>query len=382
MDEKEYEQKRRFAGEKIASMKRRMVGHDYHHERFYMITFAVEGRLPVLGRLEYARGDTAEDIKNVGVTLSSLGEAVCKEWLRISTIYPQVAVIAVQVMPDHLHGILYVREHTSFHLGQVIKGFKLGCNRKLRRLLAEEAAMESLQTREGGRDQRLMLPVSEEGRSRYPLMLPGEGGMSQYPLLRFASILSKPIDKAVLWENGYNDKILHRYSNLETWKAYLKDNPRRMAIRKLHPEFFRVRFGIKIGPNTFSAIGNRFLLTYPEKAQVQLSRSLTEEEIAKQVDRFLDMARSGTVLVSPAISKGEQAVMRAALDAGLPLIFLTPWGFNTFSKPGHRYYDACCAGRFLILAPWPHHNERIPLTRGMCLELNKMTAEVCRLENC
>ena len=93
---------------------------------------------------------------------------------------------------------------------------------------------------------------------------------------------------------------------------------------------------------------------------------------------MLAKARSGTVLVSPAISKGEQAVMRAVLDAHLPLIFLTPWGFNAFSRPGHQYYEACAEGRFLILAPWEHQNQRLPLTRDMCLQLNAMTAAICR----
>jgi hypothetical protein len=135
--------KRLFAGEKKPSMKRRKEGHDYHGERFYMITLAVEGRKPVLGRIE---GNTEEG--NVRMVLSPLGEAVRKEWMRTSTVYPQVAVIGVQVMPDHIHGILYFREQTQYHLGQVIKGFKLGCNRALREMIV---AMRSQPTREGER---------------------------------------------------------------------------------------------------------------------------------------------------------------------------------------------------------------------------------------
>lgn len=69
--------------------------------------------------------------------------------------------------------------------------------------------------------------------------------------------------------------------------------------------------------------------------------------------------------------------MRAMLEARLPLIFLTPWGFNTFSRPGHQYYEACAEGRFLILAPWEHQNQRIPLTRDMCMQLNDMAAVIC-----
>lgn len=32
-------------------MKRRKDGHDYHGERFYMITMAVQGRHPILGHI-------------------------------------------------------------------------------------------------------------------------------------------------------------------------------------------------------------------------------------------------------------------------------------------------------------------------------------------
>lgn len=44
--------------------------------------------------------------------------------------------------------------------------------------------------------------------------------------------------------------------------------------------------------------------------------------------------------------------------------------------PGHQYFDACANGRLLLLAPWPHQNERIPLTRAMCLALNKMAENI------
>ena len=92
------------------------------------------------------------------------------------------------------------------------------------------------------------------------------------------------------------------------------------------------------------------------------------------------LAREGVVLVSPDISDGEKAVMDAALKAQLPLIFLSPRGFNEYSRPGHRYYEACAEGRFLILAPWPHNNRETPLTRQMCLELNAMAKEICEEE--
>jgi hypothetical protein len=82
------------------------------------------------------------------------------------------------------------------------------------------------------------------------------------------------------------------------------------------------------------------------------------------------------VLVSPSISDGEKAVMDAALQEHKPLIFLTSDGFNEYSRPGNRYYEACAAGLFLMLAPWPHNNRETRLTRAMCLELNAMAKEI------
>ncbi|MBP3287041.1 MAG: hypothetical protein J6M15_08900 [Prevotella sp.] len=44
-------------------------------------------------------------------------------------LYPQTKILGLQIMPDHLHGILFVKEQLNCHLGQVIKGFKTSCNK-------------------------------------------------------------------------------------------------------------------------------------------------------------------------------------------------------------------------------------------------------------
>ena len=304
MNKEEYEKHKPFAGEKKPSMLRRRVGHDYESRRMYLITMTVEGRRPLLGRLA-GRSDAPEGSADwPHVELSELGEKVRERWYATEQIYPEIKVVALQIMPDHLHGILFVRERMAQHL--------------------------------------------EDDRTH-----------------------------GYLWSRGYNDHILSGDGELQRWLNYLRTNPLRLAIKREHLDLFRVRFGLTIAGQTYAAIGNQFLLSAPQKLQVQCSRRLTDAEIQEKVAFFLAEARKGAVLVSPAISKGEQAIMRAALDARLPLIFLTPWGFNAFSKPGHQYFDACAEGRFLILAPWEHQNQRIPLTRDMCLTLNGMTKSIC-----
>ena len=341
MDWEAFEKHKPFAGDKKPSMLRRRVGHDYASRRIYLITMTVEGRHPILGRLVGDANAPEGSSDAPRVELSPLGCAVKACWESISAYHPEVKVLATMIMPDHLHGILFVEQQMEQHLGMVIKGFKVGCNKAYRQLFSPS----------------MLQHCCSKGDTRGSTNDRSHG---------------------YLWSRNYNDHILEGAGELERWFVYLRNNPRRLAVKRAHPEYFRVRFGVTVGSRRYAAIGNRFLLDYPDKLQVQCSRSLTEQEIQTVVERMMEKAKKGTILVSPAISKGEQAVMHAVLEAQLPQIFLTPWGFNEYSKPGSQYYDACSDGRFLILAPWKHQNQQLPLTREMCLQLNGMCEEICR----
>lgn len=331
MNEEQIEMRKRFAGEKIPSMQRRSDQHDYTSKCFYLVTLTVEGRRPLLGEL------TGQVDTEAGVALSDLGRAVSEAWSAISSHYPQVAVIAQQVMPDHFHGILFFRENTDgLHLGHVIRGFKAATNRAYRELFPSSCAATLSQS-------------TIEGRK-------GPG---------------------LLWSKGYNDRILYNYYQLDRWKAYLRDNPRRLLVKHQHPEFFRVQRNLEYSGLSFSAIGNRFLLDHPVKLQVQCSRRITPEALEQQKSLLLSAAAQGAVLVSPAISPGEKAIMRAAFDAGYPLIILQENGFTDLAKPGGARFDACARGQLLLLAPWEHHNERLVIRRDQCLMLNEMARRIC-----
>ena len=335
--------RKRYAGEKIPSMQRRSDQHDYTSKCFYLVTLTVEGRRPLLGEL------TGQVDTEAGVALSDLGRAVSEAWSAISSHYPQVAVIAQQVMPDHFHGILFFRENTDgLHLGHVIRGFKAATNRAYRELFPSScAAINSV-----------------------PRPFSCAATLSQ-------STIEGRKGPGLLWSKGYNDRILYNYYQLDRWKAYLRDNPRRLLVKHQHPEFFRVQRNLEYSGLSFSAIGNRFLLDHPVKLQVQCSRRLTLEALEQKKADLLSAAAQGAVLVSPAISPGEKAIMRAAFDAGYPLIILQENGFTDLAKPGGARFDACARGQLLLLAPWEHHNERLVIRRDQCLMLNDMARRIC-----
>ena len=148
-------------------------------------------------------------------------------------------------------------------------------------------------------------------------------------------------------------------------------------MKRENPDLFRVQRDLMVAGQQFSAIGNRFLLDRPLLLQVQCSRRLTEEQIQEKKEQLLALARRGAVLVSPSISPGEKAIMRAAFNDGLPLIILQENGFTDLAKPGGQRMEACQRGQLLLLAPWEHHNEQFTIRRSQCLQLNDLAKMIC-----
>lgn len=354
MKKEVYEAQKAFAGEKKASMLRRCVGHDYRKRQIYMITMVTEGRLPLLGRVTGRSEAPAGSKDEPHVVLTELGRRVEREWYACEAHHPEIKVVALQMMPDHLHGVLFVTELMEKPLGMALRGFKQSCNQHYRELVLgrPSIALSTQQTE----------PQQTEPQQTKPQQRNRKGEDRTHGLL---------------FARGYNDKLLLREGQLECWLNYLADNPRRLLMKREHPEFFRVQRNIVVAGQTFSAIGNQFLLTRPLRMQVQCSRRLTKEEIKQKVEECLAAAAQGAVLVSPSVSPGEKAVMRAAFEAGFPVVILLENGFTELAKPGGKRMEACARGQLLLLAPWEHHNERRVISREQCLSLNEMARRVC-----
>lgn len=320
MNQEQFRNKKQWAGDAVPSMKRRRVGHDYHGRCIYMLTLVVEGRRQLLGHV------SCDGENDVAMIPSELGAAILKELGEISRHYPAIKVLSHQLMPDHLHFIVFVREPIPRHLSHVVSSFKVGCNRIYRRFRQQGVIADAL---------------------------------------------------PVLWEQGYNDKILEGKDYLSRMMKYIDDNPRRLALKQQHPDYFTVQSNVLAGGYTFAALGNVFLLKAPRLVQVQCTRRLTTQQINDTCRNFLNQAQNGAVLVSPAISPGEKAVMRAAFEEGFPIIILQENGFAPLAKPGGKRFDACAQGKLLLLAPWEHHNTRTAIRRQQCHALNDMAQAIC-----
>ena len=351
------------------SMTRRMEEHDYLSRSIYMITMTVADRKPLLGRVRW----TADDGSDAYVEATQLGAEVERCWYEISTHYPEVKVLAFQLMPDHVHGLLFVTREMETHIGKVLKGFKIGCSRAWWGL--NTLNYNSTHNTKGGATHNTKGEATHNTKVGATHNTKGEATHNTKGEATHEATLRTP-----LFSSGYQDSVLTGKGQLEHMFRYIEDNPRRLAVKRLKPDLFRVVSNLSVGGMNFSAIGNHWLLDRPQRMQVRCHSNTTPENlrlIERQKEYFLNRGRKGGVIVSPCISAGEKEVARAALNAGVPLVVILENGFPPMYKPPGKYFEACAKGMLLMLSPWPYHTERKKITRIQCLALNDMAYSLC-----
>ena len=342
------------SAEQSKKMLQRCWGWDYKSPCIYQITIALADRRSMaLGRLVIDSDGSGDPIQvEAHVELTAAGRAVEAEWRRMGEFTPAIRPLEIQIMPDHIHGILRVTERLARPLGQILAGFKTG---------SSKAAT-------------------------------GKPGF---------------------WSEGFQDTILFHEGQLDSMFTYLRDNPRRLAVKRLYRKFFTVKRDLKIGLTPaqqnnsgglalhFQAIGNEALLKSPMIFQVQCSRAylaykrvakpggglkiardeagrpiveLKTPEFGEKLKMLLSMAEKGAVLISPCISDGEREIARRAMEANAKLITLSNKGFSPLFKPSGRAFDSASEGRLLMLAPagWPYCPGEKKMTRFEACALNRI----------
>ncbi len=106
----------------------------------------------------------------------------------------------------------------------------------------------------------------------------------------------------------------------------------------------------------FTSLGNHFLLDWPDRQLVEMSRNATDEQVQHRLKSVMAAAQNGSITYTASISKGEQFTARTLREQGFPLVVLLNEGFpeegsphERFYKPGGVYFEACSQGKLLLL---------------------------------
>lgn len=331
-----------------------------------MLTLVVRDRQPLLCTIE-------EDESGVRAVVTETGRAVLEETEHITEIYPQIRILCRQIMPDHLHLLLFVEEALPVHLTSVVSGFKLGCNRGYWNSLAKLANTEH--RREGADTERRCGEENDEKQT----------AVSCAADFCEAEKKDTQARRTGLWADGYHDRILFHKGQLDALIHYIKDNPRRLALKRANPELFKIRQHLQIAGMSFTAMGNIFLADYPQKAVIQCSRKLHQAEIDAKKGDCLDEAAKGMVFVSAAISEGEKQICRAVREAGNPLVVLLEKGFPKPEDPNYKYFkpkgvyfEACAAGKLLLLEPEKELYEQAEIEAEVVVKAGNIPHEALR----
>lgn len=376
-------------------MGRRCNGWNYRQRAIYYVT------LVLANRHQWLFGDLVELDGEWSMQPSALGAAVVECWRGLAREWPGIEIIGEQLMPEHFHGVIFVKKPLSKPLGAIIGSFKAKTTN-----LYRDASVASLNYCPGSAPRLPQLPTIPTSDSSGPGSAPRRSRRG----------LSAPLPS--LWAPGYVDYIMWRKGQLPRTLNYMRDNPRRLAEKRAHPELFKVLRSLAVnlgsdptwsGPKIgrFAAIGNHNLLSRPWLFQVQCSRSLfeyrrerlssgawrvirdeagapivakTTAEFEAKVQAALAAAKDGAVIVSPSISHGEREIARRVHIAGGAVIALKNKGFSDLYKPGGRLFDECADGRLLLLAPaaWPYLPGEKPITRQDALALNRLAQLIAR----
>lgn len=324
---------------------RRKEGHDYAAPGIYLITVTTAERRRILGELTGASPDAAS------ILPTTLGEYVIAAFRKMAAMVTEktgsrIQVYQYQLMPDHFHGILRIHDALpeGWHLSRMIGAWKGDCSREYWRQKDADLTSASSSSLSGAPDVRP--------------------------------------EKESLFSPGYNDKILYHEGQLDGWYEYLHDNPRRLWLKIHYPDRLRKIYDFKAGKqgHAYTAVGNTFLIKYPERVQVRCHRNLTDEQIQAEVEHYMSLARGGAVLVSPFISPAEKAVYEAAYKEQLKIIRIVNRGLDgKFIYPTGRDLKGCSAGFMLVLAPYADYSAETAekrITRSQCLDMNGYAADL------
>lgn len=115
----------------------RLQGYDYSQPGGYFITICTHNRKCLFG-----------DVVNGEMILNAFGDIVKNCWLEIPEHFPHVGLDEYVIMPDHVHGIIIIKNNVGVQnfeppqnqyqkiipksIGSIIRGFKIGVTKWFR----------------------------------------------------------------------------------------------------------------------------------------------------------------------------------------------------------------------------------------------------------
>ncbi len=155
----------------------RLKGFDYSQTGAYFVTLVTQERICLWG-----------EINENGLHLNLPGKMIAHWWLELSHKFPEIQLDKYVVMPNHLHGIIWLtgQSDSTVNLSEIIQWFKT---------------------------------------------------MTTNEYIRGVKQFSWPTFPKRVWQRDYYDHIIRNDFDLDNIRLYIQDNPRRWAEDTENPLF-------------------------------------------------------------------------------------------------------------------------------------------------
>ncbi len=299
----------------------RAFHHDYCRPAKYMITLKKASYIPVLSRIKGNPSVLSEPDAPVAEPTATglLFAEAMSQWL---VKYPQVHVPEAVIMPDHIHFCLSVDNVLPSGLSRAV---------------AVLMGMTTMQYRNSS-------------------IIPDEHKEMQVPF----------------FQKGYTDSIAYNLEQFETQMRYVRDNPRRLLIKRLHPDLFFKRWILSVADQELMAIGNIFLLRNPHIEVVRFSRRFTDAQRQANKATWHRCIENGGVLISPFIHPEENEMRKYAMANCGSIIRIVDNGFADRFAPPKSEFDILGDGKLLYVGPTRHDTQKQDMTYGFARYLNSL----------
>jgi REP element-mobilizing transposase RayT len=194
----------------------RLRGYDYSSSGLYFVTICSKNRVCYFG-----------DVVNGKMELSPIGDIVADEWQKTPNIRANVQLDEWIVMPNHLHGIIWIT-HT-------VETFRRNVSTELpRRNVSTELPRRDVSTELSPRD------VSTKAATQSRLQPNSLGSI----IGQIKSICTKRVRAAGFgdfdWQERFHDQIIRNERALDAVRAYIANNPANWDKDKDNPVGLRM----------------------------------------------------------------------------------------------------------------------------------------------
>lgn len=351
---------------------------------YFFITLNTRKGVPTLGCVEGRVGGLEIDIPHV--KYSELGEKVMASWESIPLYHPQVELIAAEVMPEHFHGLLYLKPNGTEHLGRIVNGFMISCTHAYWDILGiawrdmkkdstkgECAAAREWQDRNHTHSYRGPAVFVRGYNDVIPIIEEEVQMKIEY--------IHTQAEKRLIKGDNARCFYIHRKQQSCHWSkdvalsAILKDSFFRNNAAACEEAQQKVTERLL---DDLDWVGNKELLLCTKKLPLVCHRA-DINLFEQQKEAVLAAAQNGAVIVSAFISSKEREIRDLLFAAQLPVIEIIDNGFSERYKPYGKAFYACAENKLVQISPWQYLYQReFKISREMCLVMNELSLTICQ----